>query len=500
MQTLGNFIDNAMHASRSERHGTVYNPATGEPRLYVSLATADETRAAIASAQAAFEGWAKTPPLVRARVMFRFKALLEARRDDLARLISLEHGKVFSDAQGEVTRGLEVVEFACGIPHLLKGEFSANVGRDIDSHSLMQPLGVCAGITPFNFPAMVPLWMVPVAIACGNSFVLKPSEKDPSATLLLGELLAEAGLPAGVLNIVNGDKEAVDVLLTDPRIQSVSFVGSTPIAEYIYATASAHGKRCQALGGAKNHMVVMPDADPEQVVGSLIGAAYGSAGERCMAISVAVCVGDAVADKLVGMLQAEIAGMRTGPGTGVEPEPHMGPLVTREHQQKVLGYIDLGVQEGAELVCDGRGLTVEGHENGFYVGPTLFDRVTPDMRIYREEIFGPVLAVVRVASFDEALALVNAHEFGNGTSIFTRDGDTARQFEENVKAGMVGVNVPIPVPMAFHCFGGWKRSVFGPLNMHGPDGVRFFTRMKTVTRRWPTGLRAGAEFAMPTMK
>ncbi len=500
MQTLGNLINNEAVAGRSERHATVYNPATGEPRLYVSLSSADETREAIAAAQAAFDGWSKTPPLVRARVMFRFKALLEARRDDVARLISLEHGKVFSDAQGEVTRGLEVVEFACGIPHLLKGEFSSNVGRDIDSNSLMQPLGVCVGITPFNFPAMVPLWMLPVAIACGNTFVLKPSEKDPSATLLLGELLAEAGLPAGVLNIVNGDKEAVDVLLTDERVQSVSFVGSTPIAEYIYSTASAHGKRCQALGGAKNHMVIMPDADPQQVVSSLMGAAYGSAGERCMAISVAVCVGDEVADNLVEMLKGEISQMRTGPGTGVEPEPHMGPLVTREHQQKVVSYIDLGVEEGATLVCDGRGLTVEGYENGFYVGPTLFDRVTPQMRIYKEEIFGPVLAVVRVQSFDEALKLVNDHEFGNGTSIFTRDGDTARQYEEEVKVGMVGVNVPIPVPMAFHCFGGWKRSIFGPLNMHGPDGVRFFTRMKTVTRRWPTGIRAGADFSMPTMK
>ncbi len=500
MQTLGNLINNEAVAGRSERHATVYNPATGEPRLYVSLSSADETREAIAAAQAAFDGWSKTPPLVRARVMFRFKELLEKRRDDVARLITSEHGKVFSDAQGEVTRGLEVVEFACGIPHLLKGEFSSNVGRDIDSNSLMQPLGVCAGITPFNFPAMVPLWMFPVAIACGNTFVLKPSEKDPSATMLIGELLAEAGLPAGVLNVVNGDKEAVDVLLTDARVQSVSFVGSTPIAEYIYATASAHGKRCQALGGAKNHMVVMPDADPQQVVSSLMGAAYGSAGERCMAISVAVCVGDEVADKLVEMLKGEISQMRTGPGLGVEPEPHMGPLVTREHQQKVSGYIDLGVEEGATLVCDGRGIKVEGHENGFYVGPTLFDRVMPSMRIYREEIFGPVLAVVRVASFDEALQLINDHEFGNGTSIFTRDGDTARQFEENVKVGMVGVNVPIPVPMAFHSFGGWKRSLFGPLHMHGPDGVRFFTRMKTVTRRWPTGIRAGAEFAMPTMK
>jgi len=499
MQVLGNLIDNRLVTSQSGRTATVYNPASGAAGLTVGLSSAEETRAAIASAQAAFEGWSKTPPLARARVMFRFKDLIEARRDDLARLISSEHGKVFSDAQGEVTRGLEVVEFACGIPHLLKGEFSPNVGRGVDSNSLMQPLGVCVGITPFNFPAMVPLWMLPVAIACGNSFILKPSEKVPSTALLLGELLIEAGLPAGVLNIVNGDKEAVDVLLSDERVQSVSFVGSTPVAEYIYRTASAHGKRCQALGGAKNHMVIMPDADPKQVVGSLMGAAYGSAGERCMAISVAVCVGDEVADKLVGMLKAEIAQMVTGPGTGVTPEPHMGPLISREHQQKVRGYIDLGVEEGAELVCDGRGLQVLGHEDGFFVGPTLFDRVTPQMRIYQEEIFGPVLSVLRVQSFDEALALVNAHEYGNGTSIFTRDGDTAHQYEENVKVGMVGINVPIPVPMAFHCFGGWKRSIFGALNMHGPDGVRFFTRMKTVTRRWPTGVRAGAEFSMPTM-
>ncbi len=498
MQTLGHFIDNRPRAGRG-RLAPVYDPATGAVQRQVALASAEEVGEAIASAQAAFADWAATPPLQRARVMFRFRELLEQRQDALARLISSEHGKVPSDARGEVTRGLEVVEFACGIPHLLKGEFSASVGREVDSHSLLQPLGVCAGITPFNFPAMVPLWMVPVALACGNSFVLKPSEKDPGAALMLGELLAEAGLPAGVLNIVNGDREAVDVLLTDPRVQAVSFVGSTPVAEHIHATASAHGKRCQALGGAKNHMVVMPDADPEQVVGSLVGAAYGSAGERCMAISVAVCVGDAVADHLVARLKNEIAALRVGPGSA-EPEPHMGPLISAEHLERVRGYIAQGLAEGAELVCDGREVRVPGHEQGFYLGPTLFDRVSPAMRIYREEIFGPVLVVVRVESFEAALALVNAHEYGNGAAIFTRDGDTARQFEARVQAGMVGINVPIPVPMAFHCFGGWKRSLFGPLHMHGPDGVRFFTRLKTVTRRWPTGIRAGADFAMPTMK
>jgi malonate-semialdehyde dehydrogenase (acetylating)/methylmalonate-semialdehyde dehydrogenase len=500
MTNVTNFINNTRTPSESSRTAPVYNPATGEQSGTVTLSTADETRSAIAAAEAAFPAWSKTPSVVRARVMFKFKQLLDENRDRLAELITLEHGKVFSDAQGEITRGMEVVEFACGIPHLQKGEHSLNVGRDIDSDSLMQPLGVCAGISPFNFPAMVPMWMFPVAIACGNTFVMKPSEKDPSATLFIAELLAEAELPAGVFNLINGDKEAVDVLLTDERVQAVSFVGSTPIAEYIYATASAHGKRCQALGGAKNHMVVMPDADPEQVVNSLMGAAYGSAGERCMAISVAVCVGNEVADNLVEMMKTEIGQMRVGPGLGQEQEPHMGPVVSREHQQKILAYIDSGVEEGATLVADGRNFTVNGHENGFFVGPTLFDNVTTEMRIYQEEIFGPVLVVVRVNSFDEALQLINDHEYGNGTALFTRDGDTARQFEENVKVGMVGINVPIPVPMAFHCFGGWKRSVFGPLNMHGSDGVRFFTRMKTVTRRWPTGIRAGAEFSMPTMK
>ena len=500
MQTLGNFISGKPVASDSGRFGAVYNPATGEQTKQVGLSSADETRAAIASAQEAFKTWSKVTPLNRARVMFKFKALLEQHADELAELITSEHGKVFSDAKGELTRGLEVVEFACGIPHLQKGEHSLNVGRGVDSMSLMQPLGVCAGIAPFNFPAMVPMWMFPVAIACGNTFVMKPSEKDPSTPLRLAELLKEAGLPDGVFNVVNGDKESVDVLLTDERVQAVSFVGSTPIAEYIYSTASAHGKRVQALGGAKNHMVVMPDADPEQVVGSLMGAAYGSAGERCMAISVAVCVGDEVADKLISRMSEEIDQMRVGPGMGLAEEAHMGPVISKEHAAKVKAYITSGIEQGATLIRDGREFVYAGHENGYFVGPTLFDHVKPGMRVYNEEIFGPVLCVVRVNSYAEAVALINAHEYGNGTAIFTRDGDTARQFCEEIQVGMVGVNVPIPVPMAFHSFGGWKRSLFGPLHMHGPDGVRFYTRMKTITARWPTGLRAGAEFSMPTMK
>ena len=499
MSIVGNYIGGQHVASNSGRTAPVYNPATGAQSKEVALSTADETRAAIATAQEAFKTWSKVTPLNRARIMFKFKELIEANADELAELIVSEHGKVFSDAKGELTRGLEVVEFACGIPHLQKGEHSLNVGRGVDSYSQMMPMGVCAGISPFNFPAMVPMWMFPVAIACGNTFVMKPSEKDPTTTMRLAELLTEAGLPDGVFNIVNGDKEAVDVLLTDEAVQAVSFVGSTPIAEYIYSTASAHGKRVQALGGAKNHMIVMPDAEPTQVVNSLMGAAYGSAGERCMAISVAVCVGDEVADHMIKDLTAAIEGMTVGNGMST-PEPHMGPLVSRVHADKVLGYIDSGVEEGATLVVDGRNFKVVDHDNGYFVGPTLFDNVKPGMRIYNEEIFGPVLAVVRVNSYEEALKLINDHEYGNGTAIFTRDGDTARNFCENVQVGMVGVNVPIPVPMAFHSFGGWKRSLFGPLHMHGPDGVRFYTRMKTITARWPTGLSAGPEFTMPTMK
>jgi len=504
MQKIANYINGQTVASDSGRSQPVFDPATGVAHTEVSLATADETRAAIAAAATAFSGWSQVTPLNRARVMFKFKALLEQHRDELAVLISKEHGKVFSDAQGELTRGLEVVEFACGIPHLLKGEHSMNVGRGVDSFSLMQPLGVCAGITPFNFPAMVPLWMFPIAIACGNTFVLKPSEKDPTVPMRLAQLLSESGLPPGVFNVINGDKTAVDVLLTDPAVQAVSFVGSTPIAEYVYATGSAHGKRVQALGGAKNHMLVMPDADLDQVSGALMGAAYGSAGERCMAISVALCVGDAVADALVAKLQSEIAVLQVGPGTGVTPEPQMGPLVSSQHAAKVRSYIDAGVAEGAVLAADGRqlaGKTQGADPDGYFVGPTLFDHVSSAMKIYREEIFGPVLCVVRVPSFAEGLALINQHEFGNGTAIFTASGEAAREFAAQVQVGMVGVNVPIPVPMAFHSFGGWKRSVFGPLNMHGPDGVRFYTRMKTITARWPSGsMPTGNQFSMPTMK
>ncbi len=497
METLGHFIDGQVVAGRSGRSGDVYDPARGEVQRRVAFAGADETRQAIRAALAAFPGWARTPPLKRARVLFRAKERIEKELDGLAAIVTSEHGKVLSDARGSVQRGLEVVEFACGIPHLLKGDFTENVGSDIDSHSLRQPLGVCAGITPFNFPAMVPLWMFPVAIACGNTFVLKPSEKDPSTSMRLAELFAEAGLPAGVLNVVNGDREAVDTILTDPGVRAVSFVGSTPVAEHVYRTASTHGKRVQALGGAKNHLVVMPDADLDQAVDALMGAAYGSAGERCMAVSVGVAVGG-VGDELSRRLAARVRELKIGPGTDAAVE--MGPLVTREHLARVKGYVDVGVKEGAELVVDGRGRRVEGCEQGFFLGGCLFDRVTPGMRIYREEIFGPVLALVRVPDFDAALRVVNEHEYGNGTAIFTRDGDVARAFASQVAAGMVGINVPIPVPMAFHCFGGWKRSLFGVQHMHGPDGVRFYTQLKTVTSRWPTSLQRGAEFTMPTTK
>jgi malonate-semialdehyde dehydrogenase (acetylating)/methylmalonate-semialdehyde dehydrogenase len=500
MKTLSHYLNGQFSAGQSQRTSSVYNPATGEQSAQVALASADDARDAVRIADEAFVSWSKTSPLKRARILFKFKALVEEHTDELARLISSEHGKVFSDAKGEVTRGLEVVEFACGIPHLQKGEHSMNVGSGVDSYSMMQPLGVCAGISPFNFPAMVPMWMFPIALACGNTFVMKPSEKDPSTPLRLAELLKEAGLPDGVFNVVNGDKEAVDVLLTDERVQAVSFVGSTPIAEYIYATASAHGKRVQALGGAKNHMVIMPDADIDQAVGALMGAAYGSAGERCMAISVAVPVGEETAKRLREKLVAELEKLTVGPGLVDGPDNDMGPLITREHRDKVAGYIQTGVDEGAELVVDGRQTTIEGAGDGYFMGGTLFDHVTPDMRIHSEEIFGPVLAIARVESFDEAVSMVNAHEYGNGTAIFTRDGDAARQYCEQIQVGMVGVNVPIPVPMAFHSFGGWKRSLFGPLHMHGPDGVRFYTRMKTITQRWPSGIREETNhFTMPTM-
>jgi malonate-semialdehyde dehydrogenase (acetylating)/methylmalonate-semialdehyde dehydrogenase len=495
---IGHWINGAAASGASGRTAAVFNPATGEQSGEVALASSAEVSAAVEAARAAFPGWAATPPLQRARVLNRFLRLVEERTDLLAATITAEHGKVLSDARGEVQRGLEVIEFATAAPHLLKGEMSENVGRGVDSHAVRQPLGVVAGITPFNFPAMVPLWMFPVALACGNCFVLKPSERDPSASLLLAQWLAEAGLPAGVFSVVHGDKEAVDALLHHPAIQAVSFVGSTPIARYIYETAARTGKRCQALGGAKNHMVVMPDADLDQAADALMGAAYGSAGERCMAVSVAVPVGEGTADALIERLAPRVRALKVGPGT--DPEAEMGPLVTAQHRDKVKDYIDAGVAEGADLVVDGRGLELQGYEQGYFLGGTLFDRVTPDMTIYREEIFGPVLSVVRSGSFDDAVRLINDHEYGNGTAIFTRDGDAAREFCARIQVGMVGVNVPIPVPMAFHSFGGWKASLFGDHHMHGEEGVRFYTRLKTVTSRWPTGIRSGAEFTMPTMR
>jgi malonate-semialdehyde dehydrogenase (acetylating) / methylmalonate-semialdehyde dehydrogenase len=497
MAKLTHWINGRHVEGTSGRFGDVYNPATGEVAAQVPLASAAELDAAVAAAKAAFPDWAATPPLTRARIMFKYKALIEENADRLAAVITAEHGKVLSDAGGSLTRGLEVVEFACGIPQLLKGEYTEQVGRGIDAWTTRQPMGVCAGITPFNFPAMVPMWMYPMAIACGNTFILKPSEKDPSCALLLAELATEAGLPDGVLNVVNGDKEAVDAILEHPDVPAISFVGSTPIAHHIYSTGAARGKRVQALGGAKNHMVVMPDADMEQAADALMGAAYGSAGERCMAISVAVAVGDA-GDKLMKLLKPKVEALKIGPGT--DNEMDMGPLVTGEHLAKVKGYVDIGVAEGADLVVDGRDYSLQGYEDGFFIGGCLFDNVTTDMRIYREEIFGPVLSVVRSEKFDDAVQMINDHEFGNGVSIFTRDGDAAREFTNRIQVGMVGVNVPIPVPMAFHSFGGWKSSLFGDIHMHGPEGVRFYTRQKAITSRWPTGLRAGAEFTMPTMK
>jgi malonate-semialdehyde dehydrogenase (acetylating)/methylmalonate-semialdehyde dehydrogenase len=484
------------NAGTSSRRADVFDPSTGQVARQVVLGSADDVDAAVRAAAEAFPKWAAMTPLTRARIMFRFRDLLESRAGEMAEIITAEHGKVLSDAKGEVTRGMEVAEFACGVPDLLKGEFTEEVGRNVDSYSVRQPLGVCAGITPFNFPAMVPLWMIPVALATGNCFILKPSERDPSASLMLADLFEQAGLPKGVFNVVQGDKEVVDAILHHPGIAAVSFVGSTPIAEYIHRTGTAHGKRVQALGGAKNHMVVMPDADLNQTTDALMGAAYGSAGERCMAISVAVAVGN-VGDKLIDALAPRVRALKVGPGRDKEAE--MGPLVTRQHLDKVRGYIDAGIAEGARLVVDGRDLRLQGYERGFYLGGCLFDHVTPEMTIYKEEIFGPVLSVVRVPGFQDALDLVNRHEFGNGTAIFTRDGDSARAFAHGVQAGMVGVNVPIPVPMAFHSFGGWKRSLFGDHAMHGREGVRFFTKLKTVTSRWPTGIRAGADFVMPTL-
>lgn len=497
MRVINHFINGEHFRGQNKNTVDVFNPASGEITAHVALASAQETEIAITAATEALNSWSKTPPLKRARVMFKFKELLEKNIDELASIITSEHGKVISDAKGEIARGLEVVEFACGIPQLLKGDYTEQVGTGIDSYSVRQPLGVCAGITPFNFPVMVPMWMFPMAIACGNTFILKPSEKDPSASIFMADLLKQAGLPDGVFNVVQGDKTAVDTLLSDPRISAVSFVGSTPIAEYVYRTGTHHGKRIQALGGAKNHLVVMPDADIDQAVDALMGAAYGSAGERCMAISVGVVVGD-VADVLVEKLIERIAELRVG--NGAINEPDMGPLVTSAHLEKVKSYIETGIKEGAHLKADGRDTLVPEHENGFFLGGCLFDNVTSDMTIYKEEIFGPVLSIVRVDDFDTAVQLINDHEFGNGVSLFTRDGHTAREFSSQIKVGMVGVNIPIPVPVAFHSFGGWKRSLFGDHYAYGPEGVRFYTHLKTVTTRWPTGVKGNAEFTMPVMK
>ena len=495
-QVVGHFI-NGEGVADDNRPIPVTNPATGETTKHVAMASKATVEDAIAAAEAAFPAWRNTPPAKRARVMFRFKALLEEHAEEIVAALTNEHGKVLDDAMGEFGRGVEVVDYACGIPQLLKGEHTKNVGPNIDSWSEFQPLGVVAGITPFNFPAMVPMWMFPMAIACGNTFVLKPSEKDPTAPMLIAQLFKEAGLPDGVYNVVNGDKEAVDTLLEDPRVQAVSFVGSTPIAEYIYATGTKNGKRVQALGGAKNHAVVMPDADIDNTVNALMGAAYGSCGERCMAISVAVCVGDETADTVVSKLKSELQDLKVGCGT--DTSNNMGPLVTKVHHDKVRSYVDLGVEEGAELVVDGRDLVVDGHEDGFFLGGCLFDKVTPDMRIYQEEIFGPVLCVVRAESQEHAMQLIDNHEYGNGTCIFTRDGEAARYFADNIQVGMVGINVPLPVPVATHSFGGWKRSLFGDLFAYGPDSIRFYTRRKTITQRWPSGgVREKAQFSFPS--
>jgi malonate-semialdehyde dehydrogenase (acetylating)/methylmalonate-semialdehyde dehydrogenase len=494
--TVGHLIDGQIVADGA-RTQPVFNPATGQSSTSVALAGVATVERAIASAQAAFPAWRNTPPLKRARVMSRLKVLIEENADRIAALITAEHGKVLADAHGEIARGIENVEYASYAPELLKGEHSRNAGPGIDSWSEFQPLGVVAGITPFNFPAMVPLWMWPMAVVFGNSFVLKPSERDPSSALLIAQLALEAGLPPGVLNVVNGDKEAVDALLHDPRVKAVSFVGSTPIAEYVYTEGCRQAKRVQALGGAKNHAVVMPDADIANAVSAMMGAAYGSCGERCMAVPLIVAVGDEVAERMIAGLKAEIARMKVGPGS--DDGNDMGPLITKPHFEKVKAYVDAGVAEGARLVVDGRGLKVDGHEEGYFVGPCLFDQVRPGMKIYQEEIFGPVLGIVRVNTLAEAMALIDAHEYGNGTCIFTRDGEAARYFSDHIQVGMVGVNVPLPVPVAYHSFGGWKRSLFGDLHAYGPDAVRFYTKRKTITQRWPSaGVREGAAFSFPS--
>ena len=498
MQIIENAVAGKRYVSSSTRRVPVFNPATGEQSAELPLSTLSELDAAVASAKKAQVAWGHTPPMKRARVLFKFKALLDQYADDIAREISKEHGKVHDDALGEVARGIDCVDFACGIPHLLKGEFSRNVGPNIDTYSDRQPLGVVAGITPFNFPAMVPMWMYPAAIACGNAFILKPSERDPSAPMLAWNLFMEAGLPEGILNIVHGDKEMVDGILDHPDIAAVSFVGSTPIAEYVYQRGTRAGKRVQALGGAKNHMIIMPDADLDQAADALMGAGYGSAGERCMAISVAVPVGKDTADALVAKLKPRVESLKIGPATDKDAE--MGPVVTKMHRDKILSYIDKGEEQGAKLVVDGRGFTLQGYENGYYVGGTLFDNVEPHMDIYKDEIFGPVLSVVRRDSFADAVDLIHGHEYANGTAIFTRDGDAARDFADRIEVGMVGINVPIPVPVAYHSFGGWKRSLFGDHSIYGPEGIHFYTRLKTVTTRWPAGIKGGAEFSFPSVK
>jgi malonate-semialdehyde dehydrogenase (acetylating)/methylmalonate-semialdehyde dehydrogenase len=498
MREIGHFIGGKEVKGESGRFGDVFNPNTGEVQARVALASKSEMEKAIANAESAFPAWAATNPQRRARVMFKFLELIQGEYDDLARLLSSEHGKTFPDAKGDIQRGLEVVEFACGIPHLMKGEYSDGAGPGIDLFSMRQPLGVVAGITPFNFPAMIPLWKCAPAIACGNAFILKPSERDPSVPMRIAELFLKAGLPAGVLNVVNGDKEAVDTLLTDARVKAIGFVGSSPIAEYIYATGTARGKRVQCFGGAKNHMIVMPDADMDQAVDALIGAGYGSAGERCMAVSVAVPVGKKTADVLIEKLIPRVESLKIGPSS--DPQADYGPMVTRQLLDKVRGYVNQGVKEGAKLVVDGRNFKLQGYEKGNFLGGCLFDDVTPNMTIYKEEIFGPVLSVVRAKDYEEALRLPSENEYGNGVAIFTRDGDTARDFTSRVQVGMVGVNFAIPVPLSYYTFGGWKRSGFGDLNQHGPDSIRFYTKTKTVTARWPSGTKEGAEFVIPTMR
>jgi len=498
MKTYGHFIGGEHVEGKSGRFSDVYEPMTGEVRARVALAGTAELRAAVENAKAAQPAWAATNPQRRARVMMKFIDLLHRNYDELAELLSREHGKTIPDAKGDIQRGLEVCEFSLGAPHLMKGEYTEGAGPGIDIYSMRQPLGVVAGITPFNFPAMIPMWKFAPAIACGNAFILKPSERDPGVPMRLAELMIEAGLPAGILNVVNGDKESVDAVLDDPDIKAVGFVGSTPIAEYVYSRATASGKRAQCFGGAKNHMIIMPDADLDQTVDALIGAGYGSAGERCMAVSVAVPVGEETANRLMEKLIPRVESLKIGPST--DPSADFGPVVTKMHLDKVKDYVEVGIKEGATLAVDGRGFTMQGYENGFYMGGCLFDNVTKDMRIYKEEIFGPVLSVVRAKSFQEGLALANEHEYGNGVAIFTRDGDAARDFAAQVDVGMVGINVPIPVPIAYYTFGGWKRSAFGDLNQHGPDAFRFYTKTKTVTSRWPSGIKDGAEFSIPTMR